>query len=810
MRLSINWLKDYLLNQDLKLNPKEIGEKMTMRGLAVESIGSSSRGLNNVVVGKIEKIDKHPNADRLQVTSVRISKDESVKPLQIVCGAKNISVGDVVPVALIGAVLPGDFKIKESKIRGVDSFGMICSGKELELSEDTDGILQLPKHSSIGDPLAHLVGSDDSVLEFDLTANRGDCLSILGLAREIAPTLKTRIRDPKPARFKVSSHRTSSILKVEVPDATICPRYTAVVIDNLKVTESPEWIQQRLKSVGLRPINNIVDITNFVMLEYGQPLHAFDLRKIESGIIKVAACERETDLQLLTGESVQLQPGDILIQDGDKPIALAGIMGGASTGISAETTSIILESATFNHAQIRKTAKRLGLHTDSSKRFERKVDFMGVGAASERAASLLRDSFDGNVYYPPIDTNAEPPKQLSVSIDMRDVRKVTGLYNLSSEKTADLLESIGITTHKRSANILVAKIPSFRNDLEKSVDMVEEVARLIGYEIIPERFPVPSAPDREFDDEEFLFELHIRHSLAGMGMRECIHYSFTSENNLIRYGVLPDHPVRLSNPISDEFKVLRPSLLPSLLETYRYNRNRNLESQRLFEVARTYLWDESVETTVKETSRVAGLLSGMRSPQGWVKDSTTVDFYTLKGLVENLISQNTTVSLAYEPVTSDKLFFPNRSAVLKLGTTEVGFIGEIHPHVREGVLETDEPLVIFELNLDVLRKYRRRTVRFKKPSKFPAVSLDIAITVDKSVAHQSLIETIRGAGGELLDKADLFDVYAGENIPMGKRSLAFHLSFLSSDRTLEEAETETLKSKIIQALQDTHGAQLRA
>jgi len=505
---------------------------------------------------------------------------------------------------------------------------MICSGKELGISEESEGILQLPKHSHIGVPLSRLLGGgqDDTILEFELTANRGDCLSVMGLAREIAPLLKTKVREPKPARFRISAHRTSSIIKVEVDDPQVCPRYVARVIDGIRVTESPDWIKQRLTSVGIRPINNIVDITNFVMLEYGQPMHAFDLRKIESGRIRIATCHNSSEFTLLTGQTVTLQEGDILIQDGERPIALAGIMGGANSQIEPDSTSIVLESAAFLPGQIRRTAKRLGLHTESSKRFEKGSDLAAVAIASERAAALLRDSVNANVYHPPIDTNEYGVKEPILSIDMRDIRKTTGLKQLSSETVADLLEEIGITSHKKSVNVLSVRLPTFRQDLRESVDVVEEVARLNGYDSIPQNFPISVSTYDRFDESQFDFEGRARSILVGLGLRETIHYSFTSEESLAKYGLLHENAVKLKNPLSEEMKVMRTSLLPSLLQSYAYNKNRRVYDQKLFEVARIYQSDSQEETKVREVPTVAGLLSGATTPISWKGKSGGMDF----------------------------------------------------------------------------------------------------------------------------------------------------------------------------------------
>jgi phenylalanyl-tRNA synthetase beta chain len=810
MLLSINWLKDYLQKAEIKIDPKELADKLTMRGLAVSTIKRPILGLETVMVGRIETIEKHPNADRLQVTWVVTSEAEGAERRQIVCGATNIAVGDIVPVAMPGTILPGDFEIKKSIIRGIDSYGMLCSGKELGIAEDAEGILQLPKHSPLGQALSRLLGHDDTILEFELTPNRADCFSVLGLAREIAPVLKTKLRDPKPARFRTTPHRTSSIIKVEVDDPQLCPRYVARVIDTLKVAESPDWIKQRLQSVGQRSINNIVDITNFVMIEYGQPLHAFDLRKIETGTIRVAACKESMDFQLLNEQTVRLEPGDILILDGERPIALAGIMGGANSQIEPDSTSIILESAAFFSQQIRRTAKRLGLSSESSKRFEKGVDLAAVALASERAASLLRDGFNANVYHPPIDTNEFGVKEHILSVDMRDVRKVTGIKSLSSETAADVLESIGITSHKKSVNVLSIRLPSYRLDLRESVDVIEEVARLVGYDSIPETYPTSKSAYDRLDEGTFEFEQRTKGILCSLGLRETIHYSFSSEDLFRKLGLMHEGMISLKNPISEEMKVLRTTLLPALLQTYVYNRNRKITDQRLFEIAKIYLKDDGEETGVRETTHAAGLISGSTFSAGWKKGGDGVDFYFAKGIIEILARQLTSVFMGFEPARSHPLLHPSRSAVLKLGLKEVGCVGEVHPVVRSAFLETQEPVVLFELSLEALRKYEKSQIRYKIPAKFPSIELDIAVVVDKSVTAHSLIETIRHSGGGLLSEVSIFDMYEGDNIPMGKRSLAFHLNFLSQDRTLEEAEALSTKDRIVQILTEKHNAQLRS
>jgi len=811
MLVSVQWLKDYLAKADIKIDAHELAQKMTMRGISVASIRRPAASLENIIIGRIEKIEKHPNADRLQITHVLVSLEAGASTKQIVCGAKNIAEGDLVPVALPGATLPGDLNIKVSSIRGVESNGMICSGKELGISDDSEGILKLPKHSVVGHLLSELLGgSDDSIIEFEITPNRPDCLGMIGLAREAAPLLNTKVREPKITKFTNSAHRTSAIVKVEVENPEICPRYVARIIDGLKVADSPDWLKTRLQTVNIKPINNIVDITNFVMLEYGQPLHAFDLRKIESGGVRVAPCRQTMDFMLLNGEMARLEPGDILIMDGERPIALAGIMGGANTQVEDDTTSILLESASFCPDQIRRTARRLGIQTDSSKRFEKGRDLVAVATAGERASSLLRDLAHGNVYHPPIDTREEGIKEDRIALDMRDVRRVIGIESLTAEAIVEHLEAIAIVGQKKSWNILSITLPHFRPDLKESIDIIEEVARLVGYENIPQKITTTNASLERIDDAELDFEWRAKKMMIGLGFRETIHYSFTSEAWLHRCGIDTTGHISLKNPISEEMKLMRQTLLPSLLQTYQYNLNRKTKNQRIFEVARVYERDTSEETGIKETPWVAALLSGNVFPAGWRSENVAGDFFHMKGIVESLIRNLTTVYLAYEPNPKNRLFHPQRCATLKLGLKEVGTIGEIHPFTKKHLLETDEPVVLFELNLAAIKKYEKTITKYVIPSKFPPIELDVALVVDKNLPSASLMETIRNSGGGLLSQLTLFDVYEGANIPEDKKSVAFRLQFVAQDRTLKDSEITDLKERMLQTLKDKHDAQIRS
>lgn len=808
MIISLNWIRDYLIKNDIKIDPKSLAEKLTMRGFAVESIKTFSPTLDSVVAGKIISVEKHPDADKLSLVKVIISESEGTVPLNIVCGAQNLAPETLVAVALPGARLNNNIIIEKMAIRGVESEGMICSAKELGISEEAEDILHLPKHAKIGESVYRLLGAidEDIIMDIELTPNRPDCLSMIGMAREIAPILGTKLRELKPAKFRISQHRTSSIIKVEIEDNSICSRYVGRIIDGLKVTESPDWIKQKLQAVGIKPINNIVDVTNFVMLETGQPLHAFDLRRITSGTIKVATCKVPQTFTTLTGEVINLENGDILIQDGEKPIALAGIMGGLDTEINEDTTSILLESAAFHAPTIRTTTKRLGLQTESSKRFEKGVDLLGVATASERASILLRDTFNGNVYHPPIDTNNEIESEKSIYVDNREIRRVIGISDFSPEKTISLLESIGITSHKRSKNIISVKVPSFRIDIKDSIDIVEEVARLFGYDEIPIVYPCSTASYTPIKNEEILFENRLRELLVEMGLTEVINYSFTSREKLKKF---QNTSISLMNPISMEFSDLRTSLIPSILDSYSFNKNRGNFSLKLFELGKVYEYSDKSETGILENTRFCVLLSGKTINSNWKKNDFQVDFFYGKGIIEKILDELTTIHPTYEPLMDSEIFHPKKSAVLRLGFNNMGILGEVHPYYKSKVLETDEPIVIFEMDIDILQKNKKSGFSFRTLSKFPSIEFDIAFTVEKTVPYKDIFNTIKQYGGNLLSRISLFDIYENESIGIDKKSMAFHLVFTSMERTLLEKEAIELRDRIVENLHTRFAAELR-
>ena len=811
MLLPLSWLQDYFPKLEHPIDAYALAELLTKRGISVPHVRQHAP-FSGVVVGRIEKVEKHPQADRLSLVQVCIDKREAAPLLSIVCGAKNLHEGDMVPVALVGAVLPGNKTITQSTIRGVASDGMLCSGRELQIGDDHEGILQLPKTHPLGESLSRLLGHDSKVLDIELTTNRGDCLSVLGCAREVAPLLHTKVREPKKEAVSESTHKTSSVIRLDVTDPAACIRYAAMVMDSVKIAESPDWIQQRLLAAGLSPINNVVDVTNFVMWEYGQPLHAFDLRKVESGSIAVRAVAEPFSFALLNGATVQLEPGDICIYDGDRPIALAGIMGGAGSQITPDTTSLLLESAAFPSGQITKTARRLGLLTEAARRYMHGIDYDNVVVALERACGLLRDTACANVYFPALDHYPGKGEPLSLALDMREARQLTGLTHLSTEQAQEALESIGMHPQRKSANVLTVPVPSFRNDIRASVDLVEEVARIVGFDSLPETLPVSSAAFHRLNESGVEFDHKLKRLFVGLGFREIMSYSFLSQNWLRECGFASQRVVTLKRPLSEEMKVLRPSLLPSLLATYGYNRNRQAKQQRLFECATTFEWkNEAQNSEVLETQRVAGLLSGDTLPHSWSKRNVgEVDYYLAKGIVERILRQLTTV-FAQVRLTKHSFFHPRRATSVHLGLREVGVVGMVHPRLLQEWENQAEPVAVFELNLDILKKYMRTLVRYQTPSKYPTTGIDLAFWVSESHEVQPILESIQVAGQPYLKYAELFDIFfskgaAGEDL----KSIAVHLVFGASDRTLLDADVATAQQAIVEVLTQKYAATLRS
>ena len=798
MKISLAWLENYVKLGAYKKDPHVLAHDLTMRGLEVSSVTSTQAGWTHVVIGKINKIEKHPNADKLVVCDVTDGKNT----YQVVCGAKNISEGDLVPFAKIGAKLPGNFEIKQAKLRGVDSFGMLCSQKELGMGDDTAGIFILPQDAKLGVPLEEFLGAGDTVLEVEVTANRGDCLSHIGLAREVAALNKTKIQRPL-ATIKFSQPGVQKVASVTIKHRE-CSRYAAMIVQDVHVKPSPPWMQAYLRAVGLRPINNIVDITNFILMEYGQPLHAFDFDKLSGKKIIVRKPLPDEKIKTLDGEMRELAPNDIVIADAEKAVALGGVMGGFDSQVTPQTKNILIESACFEPASIRKTSKRLKLQSESSYRFERGVDIEGVIHALERAASLSRELGDGKVLAGKIDTYPEKSKKKEILLSRVFVNRFIG-KDIPVKTIKTILESFGFVVRAQKKDLWKVGVPSFRLDVSNQADLVEEIVRSIGLDSVP--LTSLSAP-QDFQLKEIL-DFKIKKLLAAQGFHEAMNYSFVSSELLSSFD-MGDKSHKLLNPINEDFAHLRPVLFPSLVKNLAYNVHRNNKSVKLFEIRRVFNVAEN-ETLPHEEEHLALLLSGNKNLSPWPESQKNYDFYDAKGAIEQVfesmgIEKN---KIEFKDGKKDCLH-PKQAAEVFVDSDHVGYMGELHPGVLKK-FDLEQTAYIAELFFSKLLHKAISKKAFKAISKFPSVTRDFAIVVDESITHQHVTKCLDEGNFELVQDYALFDVYQDEqNLGKDKKSLAYRVVYQSYEKTLTDEEIQASHNKILKLLEAKLGAQVRS
>ena len=672
MKISLSWLENYVGLGKYKKDPHALAHALTMRGLEVSSVTSTKPNWTHVVVGQINKIEKHPNADKLTVCEVTDGK----KTYQVVCGAKNIKEGDYVPFATIGAKLPGDFEIKQAKLRGVDSFGMLCSQKELGMGEDTHGIFILPTDTTLGVSLEEaLAMTGDTVLEVEVTANRGDCLSHIGVAREVAALTQGKVQKPQN-KIKFVQPAVQKVASVTIKHPH-CSRYTAMVVEGVQVKPSPAWLESYLRTVGLRPINNIVDITNFILMEYGQPLHAFDFDKLSGKKIIVRKPLTAGKIKTLDEETRELEPNDIVIADAEKPVALGGVMGGFDSQVTPETKNILIESACFDPAAIRKTSKRLKLQSESSYRFERGVDIEGVVSALERAASLMSELGEGYVLSGKIDVYPVKRKKQNIALSQDFINRFIG-KEIPPKTTKSILESFGFSVKPHKKNSWSVGVPTWRLDVTNQADLVEEIVRSIGFDSLP--LVCIHAP-ADFQLKEIL-EFKIKKLLAAQGFHEAVNYSFVSEELLNSCGI-EDKTHKLVNPINEDFAHLRPVLFPSLIKSLAYNVHRNNKSVKLFEIRRVFSTKPTQELPHEE-EHLALLLSGNKTLSPWPEYQKNYDFYDAKGILETVFEN---LGFAKNQVVfkdgKRNYFHPSISAEIFIQGELAGYMGELHPEVQK-------------------------------------------------------------------------------------------------------------------------------
>jgi phenylalanyl-tRNA synthetase beta chain len=793
MKITYNWLKEFV---DFDHSPDQLAELLTMLGLEVEAMESLGGGMDDVVVAIVEDKRQHPNADKLSLCRV----NDGIDILDVVCGAQNFKQGDTVALARIGSLLPGDFKIKRSKIRGEESCGMLCSEKELGLSDSSAGIMVLlPDVAPLGTPVFSALGLKDTMFEIGLTPNRADCLSILGIAREVAAKLGILLKYPE-SHVAEGITCVESIIGVTVEDAEFCPRYAARYISGCSVAPSPEWLVKRLNAIGIRSINNVVDVTNLVMMELGQPLHAFDCDRLAGKRIVVRRGGDGETFTTLDNQQRILKATDLVICDAERPVALAGVMGGQNSEIENSTTEILLESACFQPAAIRKTSKRLGLHTESSHRFERGIDIGGVILALDRAAALIADLAGGNLAYGTLDVY--PGKTLKSAIQFRPERanSLIGI-ELQREEIIDILRRLECQVSEGVDGFFAVIPPSYRNDLEREIDLIEEVARLNGFDRIPATMPIARVvSDRPTRHQQL--EKSVRDILVNHGMNEIINFSFTAPDAASKLLLGEDDPrrvsIRLSNPLVDEQSVMRTTLLPGLLETISRNINFRSLDLKLFEMRRVYLPVDG-EQMPREPIFVVGALTGSRYDDGWSRTNEPADFYDAKGIVENLLEMLKIGGISWTPETTEPYFHPGKSCTVLAGRERIGSVGEIHPTVQEN-FGLEKPVFCFELDFEKLVKHSRAKLTVTTPSRFPDSTRDIAMLVPDGLLFDKIIGCVNSVKTKELENVMIFDLYRGKGIPEGYKSIAVRVRYRSYERTLTDDEISILHAKITDVL----------
>ncbi len=808
MKVSLSWLNDYV---NIKMAAPDLAEALTMVGLEIESVTERYRYLDTVFVGRIETIEPHPNADKLKLCRV----DTGQGKISVVCGAPNAEIGMLSPIALPGTEFPEGFVLEQSVIRGQTSKGMLCSEGELGLGEDRSGIMQLDPKLSVGDPLASALELTDTVFEIEITPNRPDCLSVIGVAREIAAIQKDRLTYPD---FKLNdpqdriSQQTS--IKIEAPDH--CPRYAARLLEDIQIKPSPFWIQERLLSVGLRPINNIVDVTNFVLMETGQPLHAFDFDRLSQNRIVVrTAGKGETFITLDEKERV-LDAEMLMICDGEKAVAIGGVMGGLNSEIENDTTRVLLESAYFNPVSIRRTAKKLGLGTDAAYRFERGVDPGGTIAAANRAAKLMAEISGAKIIDGLID---EYPLQQSVKSLKLSTKKTNRLLGtrLQRKQIESLLKSIEFKIEQNSTekkgDTLVVTPPSFRVDISRPEDLMEEVVRLYGYNNIPTTFPQMPATGR-LSTKEIHLRNQARLLMNGFGFREAVNYSFAHHQSGDHLQLDTADPrrqlVNILNPLTEDQATMRSSLVPGLLQTMHYNFTQRIKNLQIFEIGKIFIGKDPQQLP-QETEMLAGLWTGTRYDDSWHGQDTPCDFYDIKGVAERFLKALHIDDIQFRRLPEKECRYtrPGYSAQIFHNQSRLGLVGQIHPQVLMN-FDLEQAAFLFELNFDKLIPLLKDTTVSRSIPKFPAIFRDITIIVNKTLEAQEIINSALTPSSELVEDVSLLRVFEGTPIAPGQKSVSLRITYRSLQKTLEDDDVTPIHQSIANRLVQTFNAGLPA
>ncbi|QTL98580.1 phenylalanine--tRNA ligase subunit beta [Iocasia frigidifontis] len=799
MKVSYNWLKRYI---DLSYTPEELDYVLTMAGLEVDSMEYLGEGIEDIIIGEIEKIEEHPNADKLVICQLNTG-DEL---LQIVTGAPNVVEGARVPVARTGVELPNGMKIKKTKLRGEPSNGMLCSTDELGLSQErASGIMILGEEAVPGEKLVKYLGLDDYVFDLDLTPNYARCLGMLGIARELK-SLQEDVKVKRP-EIKINNDNKEDIrdyVSIEVMDKELCPRYTGQIIKNVKIGPSPEWMQQNLKAAGIRPINNVVDITNYVLLEYNQPLHAFDFDTINEKKIIVRRARSGEKLITLDDQERQLNEEMLVIADTKEAVGLAGVMGGANSEVTEDTSTIFLESAYFNPVNIRKTAKKLGLPSEASHRFERGIDIEGVVEAGRRAAYLMQEYAAGEVVSGIIDIYPEPYQPLEIVLETDYVNNILGI-SLTAKDISQMLNKLGFLIKGEKEGLVKVAVPSYRNDVEREADLIEELARVYGYNNIP--VTVPESKQQGGKTSQQSLEDISRELMISAGLDEIINFSLQGKEDYELFRLPEDSRlrewVRIKNPLNESYALMRTSLLPGIVELLSNNAKRQIDRMAVFEIGNVFFRQVGEEPFQQELKLAGG---SMGYPEdSW--QSAAADFFYLKGVLESYFSRLGIDSFLFKPARQSFLH-PGRTASIELDGGEIGYLGELLPAIITE-LDLKERTALFQLDLTAVIKAVNLDKKYSKLPKYPAVERDLAILVKNEINSGEILRLLKREAGDILKKVEIFDLYEGDQIPEGLKSLAFKLLFQAEDRTLRDEEVNELFNKILKLLRNFFSAEIR-
>ncbi len=817
MRVPYNWLREYI---DISLSPEELAERLTMAGIEVGEVNIFAPLSNKIVVGRIKKLSPHRETNKLQIVDVESGEG----PVKVICGAWNIKEGDLVPLALPGALLPDGTEIRNTEIRGVRSEAMLCSGRELglELAEEEPGILILNENYIPGSKLKDSNFINEPVLELDLTPNRGDCLGLIGVAREVSALTGDSIKLPF-SKVKESSREISELSSVEIMEPELCLRYTARIVDGITIGVSPLQIQLKLLSAGLRPINNIVDATNYIMWETGHPTHSFDYDRLQDGRIIVRRARPGEEMITLDGINRRLDTDMLVIADAHEAVGLAGVMGGEYTEITEGTRRILLEAACFNSANIRRTARRLNLPSEASQRFEKGVDTESALFVQNRAAQLMQELAGGEIFNGILDVYPSPPAERVVTMRSQRLKEYLG-YNVTKDEIKRILQGIGpevsvsqeMSSSRSGINedndgsSYTLKIPSYRPDLELEVDLIEEIARIKGYDIIPSTLPHGIMTSGRASAEKRILS-RLRETLTACGLQEIINFSFLNPKYLedlgLEEGDLRRNTVKIQNPLTEEQAALRTTLVPSLLQVLQYNFNRQINNILVFEISKAFFPAFKGEKLPRENRMLCLAISGQIESNHWQSSPREIDFYYLKGILETMTDSLGIKECRWQ-AGEIPLLHPSRGASLFLNEKEIGFAGQLHPSLLEKY-EFKQKVYLAELDLEFLIENASLSQPFKTLPRYPSVLRDLAFIVPDQVAAADIFVTLQRCGGDLLEDIRLFDVYKGKQIPEGHLSLAFALTFRHPERTLRDNEVDAMQEVMEKELHEKYNAVLR-